>query len=343
MGHPHKGSNKRRGKKQSQPISNLKQHPTLGQTAEESMVLSSLMKTEESGLFNSTIVEEDADAAVLIGDMTDTTTLLSDEDDNWTDTSFDFTDNASCSNSDISYISGNTDKHIVASRMMSDVSGNSSNKIMLTWVLKAWEAITCLSEPSSELSKNTQHHNSNTTIEDVRVCFEKCSIQDPGRKSCLPLSSNNDLQTWPALTPIKPSFEFSKSRDQHNSNIKVVSDVLEKSYGLTGGASYIASSSNSDLHEGNMSVKRSWREVLVGPGTSSEQTRTRDIKGKSPLHDPDSWVKIVKKGSHTRDSRGKSALHDPDSWVKVVKKGSHMQKLDYPSKDTAKKQHIPGK
>lgn len=54
-------------------------------------------------------------------------------------------------------------------------------------------------------------------------------------------------------------------------------------------------------------------------------------------------MKIVKKGSHTRDVKGKSALHDPDSWVKVVKKGSHMQKLDYPSKDTAKKRHIPGK
>lgn len=88
---------------------------------------------------------------------------------------------------------------------------------------------------------------------------------------------------------------------------------------------------------------RSWREVLIGLGTSSEETQTREIKGKSPLHNPDSWVKIVKKGSHTRDSKGKSALHDPDSWVKVVKKGSHMQKLDYPSKDTAKKQHIPSK
>ncbi|KAL7593588.1 hypothetical protein Lser_V15G33676 [Lactuca serriola] len=306
-------------------------------TDEESKVLSSLMKTEESGFLNSTIVEEDADAAVL----TDTTTLLSD-DDNWTDTSFDFSDNdASRSNSDVSYISGSMEKHIVAPGMMSDVSGNSSNKIMLTWVLKACEAMPCLSEPSSELSKNTQHHNSNTTIEDVRVCFEKCGIQDPSRKSYLPLSSNNDLKIWPPLTPIKPSFAFSKSRHQHNSNIKVVSDVFEESYGLTGGASYIASSSNSDLQEGNMSFKRSWREVLIGLGTSSEQTQTRDIKGKSPLHNPDSWVKIVKKGSHTRDSKGKSALHDPDSWVKVVKKGSHMQKLDYPSKDTAKKQHIP--
>lgn len=143
MGHPHKESNKRRGKKQSQPISNLKQpgcqNPTLGQTTEESKLFSSLMKTEESVLFNSTIVEEDADAAVL----TDTTTLLSDEDDNWTDTSFDFSDNdASRSNSDVSYISGSMEKHIVAPGMMSDVSGNSSNKIMLTWVLK-------VSEPTS--------------------------------------------------------------------------------------------------------------------------------------------------------------------------------------------------
>nr|KAJ0195654.1 hypothetical protein LSAT_V11C700366670 [Lactuca sativa] len=337
MGHPHKESNKRRGKKQSQPISNLKQpgcqNPTLGQTTEESKLFSSLMKTEESVLFNSTIVEEDADAAVL----TDTTTLLSD-DDNWTDTSFDFSDNdASCSNSDVSYISGSMEKQ----RIVSDISMNSSYEVALAEVLKTLEAMPDLSEPSSELSKNRQYHYSNTTIEPVRAYFEKCGIHEPGRKSYLPLSSNNDLQTWPALTPIKPSFEFSKSRQQHNSNIGVVTDVLKESYVLLGGASYIASSSNSDLEEGNMSFKRSWREVLIGLGTSSEETQTREIKGKSPLHNPDSWVKIVKKGSHTRDSKGKSALHDPDSWVKVVKKGSHMQKLDYPSKDTAKKQHIP--
>ncbi|KAL7593586.1 hypothetical protein Lser_V15G33675 [Lactuca serriola] len=328
MGHPHKESNKRRGKKQSQPISNLKQpgcqNPTLGQTTEESKLLSSLMKTEESGLFNSTIVEEDADAAVL----TDTTTLLSDEDDNWTDTSFDFSDNdASCSNSDVSYISDSRDKQ----RIMSGISMNSSYEITLAEVLKTLEAMPDLSEPSSELSKSREYHNSNTPIEPVRAYFEKYGIH-----------FSYFLQTWPALTPIKPSFEFSKSRLQHNSNIEVVTDVLKESYVLLGGASYIASSSNSDLQEGNMSFKRSWREVLVGLGTSSEQTRIRDIKGKSSLHNPDSWVKIVKKGSHTRDVKGKSALHDPDSWVEVVKKGSQKQKLDYLSKDTAKKQHIPG-
>lgn len=137
MGHPHKESNKRRGKKQSQPISNLKQpgcqNPTLGQTTEESKLFSSLMKTEESVLFNSTIVEEDADAAVL----TDTTTLLSD-DDNWTDTSFDFSDNdASCSNSDVSYISGSMEKQ----RIVSDISMNSSYEVALAEVLKVSETI----------------------------------------------------------------------------------------------------------------------------------------------------------------------------------------------------------
>ncbi|CAI9293927.1 unnamed protein product [Lactuca saligna] len=327
MGHPHKESNKRRGKKQSQPISNLKQpgcqNPTLGQTTEESKVLSSLMKKEESGFLNSTIVEEVADAAALIGDMTDTTTLLSDEDDNWTDTSFDFSDtDASCSNSDVSYISHSRDKQ----RIMSAISMNSSYEITLAEVLKTLEAMPDLSEPSSELSKSREYHNSNTTIEPVKAYFDKCGIH-----------------TWPALSPIKPSFEFSKSRQQHNSNIEVVTDVLKESYVLLGGASYIASSSNSDLEEGNMSFKRSWREVVIGLGTFSEQTRIRDIKGKSPLHDQDSWVKVVKKGSHTRDVKGKSALHDPDSWVEVVKKGSHKQKLDFLSKDTTKKQHnIPG-
>ncbi|CAH1449580.1 unnamed protein product [Lactuca virosa] len=357
MGHPHKGSNKRRGKKQSQPISNLKQpgcqNPTFGQTTEESMVLSSLMKTEQSGLFNFTIVEEDDDAAVLIGDMTDTTTLLSDDD--------------------------NRTILLLISQIMLHISWNSSYEIILAEVLKTMEAMPDLSEPSPELSNSREYHNSNTTIEPVRAYFEKCSTHCPGRTAYLPSSSNHDLQghmscmscygrshidvlaglgtsseqtqtqdvkeknklyehdlssnkrigvqcgptptdvekNWPALSPIKPSFEFSKNRQQHNSNIEVVSDVLKENYVLIGGDSYIASSSNSDLQEGNMSFKRSWLEALVGPETSYEHTLTQEVKGKIPLH-------------------------DPNSWVKVVKKGSHMQKLDYLSKDTAKKQHIPG-
>lgn len=94
---------KRKGKKHSQPNSKSKQpigcqNPTLGLIDEQSKVLSSV--TEQIGLF--TIPEEDA-SAKIIGNITETTSLLSDDDDDSSDSSWIFTDNASSSNSDISY------------------------------------------------------------------------------------------------------------------------------------------------------------------------------------------------------------------------------------------------
>lgn len=88
----------------------------------------------------------------------------------------------------------------------------------------------------------------------------------------------------PDLTSIEPTSELSKSRQHPNSN-KQVSDVLEESCGLTGGASYIASSSN---NESSM-PKKSFIDVLVGTGT-------KDDKGKSPLHEPHVWKKALPQG-----------------------------------------------
>lgn len=70
---------------------------------------------------------------------------------------------------------------------------------------------------------------------------------------------------------------------------------------------------------------RSYSDVLAdrppsGPRSSREQTQTQDV------------LEAV-------DIKGKSPLHEPDSWEIVVKKESRREKLDYPSKQ----HYLPGK
>lgn len=92
-----------------------------------------------------------------------------------------------------------------------------------------------------------------------------------------------------------------------------------------------ASSSNSDISYSDsicsISSRRSYSDVLAdrppsapGTSTSCEQTQTQDV------------LEVV-------DIKGKSPLHEPDSWEIVVKKESRREKLDYPSKQ----HYLPGK
>ncbi|KAI3678497.1 hypothetical protein L6452_37792 [Arctium lappa] len=132
--------------------------------------------------------------------------------------------------------------------------------------------------------------------------------------------------------------ELSKSSEHHNLNArsKDTRFLLESSNSLTDRTSDLASSSESD-HQGNVPYMgcndRNYFDVLANCGTQHPSV---------PKTSSELTQDVLESLFNTR----KSSKHEPNSmnWRNVVKKMESLGQIyDYPSEDTAEKQHVSAK